>query len=605
MIDDNSFNGWLANGTGYKANCLKQILKENQPNKRNNKFTSTTYQDIYNFLLKNCFNAKESAYNMKRIIKCNFLEQYSSINDSQLIEKKIPLKNGSKVVFTSPRMVYTEFVQKLHSSFNEKHTPFLLSLFFRYKPYYCVRPTEKEKLRFLCTNCLNPHLPLQSINIYRKSKVLLSHDSLTEYINRLQNGEDFAEANNEKPCKFYSYMRVTESYIRKEGKPVEFTRTGRVSDTKPVKHLVNLIKDGSKKYLKHRTYVDNYSHVLPLMKDAYSGKFIELDVPQNLAIRPKLEVQSANFSNKQYILHCTIAKLFEKRYHYHLSDNTKHDGIFVDQMLRDLIVHCNIENEDLWVQSNNASSQYKNKHSFGLLLPLADEFNLRIIHTYGTAGHGKGAIDVMSSFGVKIIFRKDIVTCDVFFNSLHDMVEYLASKNPQCYYQTVPVESLVLVRRKHGSPIEIPGCMKQDLIIFKPKQTIICKEYLCNCASCFQFDFENLNNEAVYNAAGVDDDGTRCEDENDEEIDQTEHIFEFITVPSFVSLYSGSSIEPLYFFHVTGKAVAEEDMPGPYGHFVQKSEICFQGLYLKLVRSKNAKVKQLSTLPTKIILTPD
>ena len=99
-------------------------------------------------------------------------------------------------------------------------------------------------------------------------------------------------------------------------------------------------------------------------------------------------------------------------------------------MLRDLIILWNISNEDLSVQSNNASSQYKNKHSFGLLQLLANEFSLRIIGTYGAAGHGKGAIDVISSFSVKNILRKDIVTQDVFFNNFCDMVEYLASKNP-------------------------------------------------------------------------------------------------------------------------------------------------------------------------------
>ena len=60
-----------------------------------------------------------------------------------------------------------------------------------------------------------------------------------------------------------------------------------------------------------------------------------------------------------------------------MSEDTKHHGIFVDHVLRDLIVHYNIENEDLWVQSDNASSQYKNKYSLGLLQLLADEFTLR------------------------------------------------------------------------------------------------------------------------------------------------------------------------------------------------------------------------------------
>ena len=108
------------------------------------------------------------------------------------------------------------------------------------------------------------------------------------------------------------------------------------------------------------------------MKDICDGKFIELDFSQNLAIRPKLEIQW---------------------YHYHLSDDTKNDGVFVDPALRDLIINYNISNENLWVQSDNASSQYKNKHSFGRLQSLADEFNLRIIRSYGAAGHGREAID--------------------------------------------------------------------------------------------------------------------------------------------------------------------------------------------------------------------
>ena len=176
------------------------------------------------------------------------------------------------------------------------------------------------------------------------------------------------------------------------------------------------------------------------MKDTYSGKYIELDFLQNLAIRLALEVQSAHFSNKQYTLHCAIAKPFDKQYHYHLSDDTKHDGIFDDHVLRELIIHYNISNKDLRVQSNNASSQYKNKHSFGLQQSLADEFNLRIIRTYGVAGHGKGVIDALSNFSVKNILRKDIVTHDVFFNNSCDMAEYLASKNLQYYCNTIAVE---------------------------------------------------------------------------------------------------------------------------------------------------------------------
>ena len=76
--------------------------------------------------------------------------------------------------------------------------------------------------------------------------------------------------------------------------------------------------------------------------------------------------------------------------------------------------------------SLNASCQYKNKRPFGLLQRLANEFNLRIIRTYGAAGHGKGVIDAMSSFGVKNVLRKDIVTHDVFFNTSEDIQNHLS-----------------------------------------------------------------------------------------------------------------------------------------------------------------------------------
>ena len=254
-----SLHGWLVNGVGYKPCRLKQILKDKKPNKRKSKFTSTDFQEIYDFRLDNSINSNESAYNMKRINKRSFLEQFSNVNEPNVIEKRVQLQNSSKFIFTAPIMIYTKSVHKLHSSFCQTFTRASLTIFFRYKPYYCVKPTEKEKLSCLCINCLNSHLLLQSINIYRKSKDLPSHDSLTEYIDRLNKGESFEEANDDKAWKFYSYQRVVERYIGKEGKPVKYQRTARADDTKPVKHLVNLIKGGGSKYKKHQSYVDNCS----------------------------------------------------------------------------------------------------------------------------------------------------------------------------------------------------------------------------------------------------------------------------------------------------------------------------------------------------------
>ena len=82
MLDDDGFIAWLVSGAGYKARRLKQILKDKKPNKRNSKFTSTDFQEIYNFWLDNSINSNESAYNMKHINKRLF--QMSSRRECSL-----------------------------------------------------------------------------------------------------------------------------------------------------------------------------------------------------------------------------------------------------------------------------------------------------------------------------------------------------------------------------------------------------------------------------------------------------------------------------------------------------------------------------------------
>ena len=65
--------------------------------------------------------------------------------------------------------------------------------------------------------------------------------------------------------------------------------------------------------------------------------------------REVLKVQSAHFSRRQFTLHCTIVEQTEMHYHQHLSYVTKHDGVFVDHVLRDIIEKYDIKTEDLWI----------------------------------------------------------------------------------------------------------------------------------------------------------------------------------------------------------------------------------------------------------------
>ena len=44
--------------------------------------------------------------------------------------------------------------------------------------------------------------------------------------------------------------------------------------------------------------------VLPMIRESFPGKYIELDFSENLALKPKHEVQDVHFSGKHYLLHC-------------------------------------------------------------------------------------------------------------------------------------------------------------------------------------------------------------------------------------------------------------------------------------------------------------
>ena len=94
-------------------------------------------------------------------------------------------------------------------------------------------------------------LIVKLINVYRKSKQLESHPSLTQYINKNKTGVTFPEMIDHKFCQYYTYRRVEESYIGKEWKPVEYTQTFRFVECKPVSDIVKLILNGGEKYLKH------------------------------------------------------------------------------------------------------------------------------------------------------------------------------------------------------------------------------------------------------------------------------------------------------------------------------------------------------------------
>ena len=178
FLDDEGFIKWLANAVGYKPFRINGLLATNKHNKRNSKIPTASHLEIYDFWLNNSITSNDSANNTKKIPKMTFLKQFKNIEDPDIIEKEKQLKSGSKkVMYEATKKIYTDSVRKLHKLFNETQTvPVSVSFFYNLKPFYCQRPSEKEKQSCLCINCLNPHVVLKSINGYRSSKKL-SHTS--------------------------------------------------------------------------------------------------------------------------------------------------------------------------------------------------------------------------------------------------------------------------------------------------------------------------------------------------------------------------------------------------------------------------------------------
>ena len=259
-----------------------------------------------------------------------------------------------------------------------------LSTFFRNKPFYITPSSEKEK----------------------KSHVFVL---------------------NAKEISYYIFEIKTESFT-KNGKITEYSRAARVDKKEKVCEIVKKLLDRGESYLRHRSHLDNIAAVLPMIRESFSGKYIELDFSENLALKPKHEVQDAHFSGKQYSLHCSIVEPGENKYVYHLSDDTNHDPVFVNEDLEDIFKRWNIKDETIIIKSDNAPTQYKNKFVFQSMVSLSNKYNVRIIRIYGAAAHDKGLIDAMSSFGVKAILRRDIVSHDCWFESSNDICEYLSSR---------------------------------------------------------------------------------------------------------------------------------------------------------------------------------
>ena len=200
---------------------------------------------------------------------------------------------------------------------------------------------------------------------------------------------------------------------------------------------------------------------------------------------------------------------------------------------------------------------------------------MRIVRLYGAAGHGKGLIDAMSSFGVNAILRRDIITADAWFANRDELCNHLRMRGDRRMRYVVVNPEQVNRKSMEKVPFVIKDCTRMHLFDYRPNNnmTVFCREFLCDSVSCLDFDFdqclkENDNIQIIQDEEEVDE-SYFLDYEN---IDEGMKVYEFVKIPSYAALIAYNKIEPIYIIQVTEKGIAKNKMQDHYGNEIFTGE---------------------------------
>ena len=207
---------------------------------------------------------------------------------------KIKKSRTSRSYMKSQRMIYTKAIRKMHTDFVTFSVHFQFSsdishfTLHHLTLHHTTLRTEKEPC--LCIKCQNVHLLLQGISRYCRTQNLRKHCSVTEFLNSESaiNSNNFPECRDTKETSYYIFEIKTESFT-KNGKITEYSRTARVDKKEKVCEIVKKLLDRSESYLRHRFHVDNIAALLPMIRESFSGKYIEPNFSENLVLKLRMK----------------------------------------------------------------------------------------------------------------------------------------------------------------------------------------------------------------------------------------------------------------------------------------------------------------------------
>ena len=200
-----------------------------------------------------------------------------------------------------------------------------------------------------------------------------------------------------------------------------------------------------------------------------------------------------------------------------------------------------------------------------------------ILCYYGSAGHGCGLVDGMSSWGIKNPLQKEIINVDFYelgsgFGHLFKGKQASSTEFERMYYTEVTQASYLQIR-----PEELPikGSQKVHCIAFHPDGTVQTRRDICDCDECFEGNFQECD---YCDRTGEDvmEDADKNDNEENENLNNYIDLLDVVNSGQVIALRTPKDVhESFYLCVVESVRQASTDIFDSYEHFIMKdSQYC-------------------------------
>lgn len=180
------------------------------------------------------------------------------------------------------------------------------------------------------------------------------------------------------PLNSLSFKRKVHQKKGKETKRLQLAKVPATLD-----YLAQFMDGLLSNIINHRNHLRHYRNVIGSFVVLHEGVYLDVDFSENLSVPVKYEPQSLHWGHDQISVHSGLLKINgEKYYHPYLSDDRKHDQVFVRKVLNEMITYDKILDdiakfETIVIESDNCKGQYKSSQHFYDLQDLSNSLKKR------------------------------------------------------------------------------------------------------------------------------------------------------------------------------------------------------------------------------------